>query len=300
MYIFWDNKQKKYQNISYDEIIKRYYRDQQLKQAVFQAIGDIEASLNTTIAHVLGKKSPTAYLNFSSWCQTDGYNKEWKRKYKRRRNGEKYNVDKFIIKREELFFLQKVQSKVEHSSLRDIKEFESSGSKVFPSIWLITNTLTFGESIYLLKLMSKSNKLAVANIFHKPVKDLIKWLEMLNLVRNICCHNGNLVDISLLTMPPIPKKYNKFLDINNDNVPHKISIVICVILELLREINPKYDVKKSIVPILNKLGAIDRQDNNSIAQNMGFKNFNAISRLCFSFYNEPTTIYKPDGSFINC
>lgn len=298
-YPFWNQDSNKYSHITYDQVIKRYYQDQQLKQCLFQAIGDIEASINSSIAYVLGKKDPWSYTDFDSWCQKSGYNRFLKSRIRYTSNGLAYNVDKYVLKKEELIFLQRVISKVKRSSLRDISKFEESSSNVYPSVWLMINTLTFGESIYLFKLMSKKNRKKVADMYHKRVNDMISWLELLNLIRNICCHNGDLVDISLKTMPKIPTKYHKYLKIENGNLPHKAGIVICIVLELMYEINPKYQVKKEIMPYIQKLCKLNPQYKDKAAESIGFRNYESIEKLFDIFYEKPTTILSPDGSFIN-
>lgn len=299
MYCFWNQENNCYQNISYDQIITRYYRDQRLKQFLFQAICDIEASLNTRISYVLGQSGPLMYTNFYSWCQTSGYNRFIKGKTYLDNNRRRCNVNKFTIKKDELSFLSRIQANIEHSYIRDIRSFEQTDSKVFPSIWLTVNVLTFGQSIYLLRLMSKRNKTAIANSYHTSINNLIKWLQMLNLVRNLCCHNGDLVDISFRTMPSIPKKYNQYLNIINGNVPHRIGSAICIILHLLREINPKYNVLKTIKPPLINLCMVNKELKEISAKNMGFKNIKAIENLSKSFYTEPNCIYYPDQTYIN-
>ena len=74
-YAFWDHDNNEYMGISFDELVKRYYRDQRLKQEIFQAIGDIETALNNEISYILGKTDPYLYLDFEKWCQNSGRNK---------------------------------------------------------------------------------------------------------------------------------------------------------------------------------------------------------------------------------
>ncbi|GMM17913.1 hypothetical protein LAYK3_10280 [Lactobacillus amylovorus subsp. amylovorus] len=59
------------------------------------------------------------------------------------------------------------------------------------------------------------------NFFHANVTQLISKLKLLNLIRNICCHNGDLVDISLKTMPKVSGKYRQYLNMKNSNYPHR-------------------------------------------------------------------------------
>ncbi|MDB6245346.1 Abi family protein [Lactobacillus amylovorus] len=71
-YTFWNRKSLKYEEIQFNDLVKRYYRDQQLKQEIFQAIGDIETALNNEISYILGKKDPYLYLDFKHGVKVKG------------------------------------------------------------------------------------------------------------------------------------------------------------------------------------------------------------------------------------
>ena len=59
----------RYDNVDFAKIVARYYRDKHLRNAVEHAIEDIEATLNTRIAYLLGDKyGPFGYLEFRNWC----------------------------------------------------------------------------------------------------------------------------------------------------------------------------------------------------------------------------------------
>lgn len=97
-YVFWDKDSKQYKNISFTNLIKRYYRDQSLRHEVFQAIGDIETAFNSEISYILGEVDPYLYLKFEEWCQIRGKNKYLKNQ----------KMDKYKIKSEELGFLSQL------------------------------------------------------------------------------------------------------------------------------------------------------------------------------------------------
>lgn len=60
----------RYNNVDFAKIVARCYRDKHLRNAVEHAIEDIEATLNTRIAYLLGDKyGPFGYLEFRNWCQ---------------------------------------------------------------------------------------------------------------------------------------------------------------------------------------------------------------------------------------
>lgn len=201
---YFDKKALQYQNITFDNLVARYYRDKHLKQAVLHAIEDIETTLNTKISNVLGYKyGPYGYVNFRVWCQRDSKNKFLHNKY----------MDKHVIQREQLNFLSKVSVKMRKSYSKDMINFAHSTDHVNPPIWLLVNELTLGESIHLYKLMSKPNRDKISAYFGCKTDELVNWLENINLIRNICCHNGLLADFKAKTKGKIPGEF-KYKDIN--------------------------------------------------------------------------------------
>lgn len=68
-------------------------------------------------------------------------------------------MDKYKIKSEELSFLSQLQHQVKKSNYLDIQRFEKKNqTNVFPTVWLMVNTLTFGQSVHMLKLMSPDRR----------------------------------------------------------------------------------------------------------------------------------------------
>lgn len=185
------------------------------------------------------------------------------------------------------------------SNYLDIQTFEKSSEKVFPTIWLMVNILTFGQSIYMVKLMLPQSRRELSeNFFHANVTQLISKLKLLNLIRNICWHNGDLVDISLKTMPKVSGKYRQYLNMKNGNYPHRLAVVITVLLDLMYPLNDKYSFKH-LERIFNSLCEILGNDfANKSAQNMGFKNKESIHEMFSLFKNSKIITFYPDGSYI--
>ena len=267
-------KNGKYRDIFFSDVVARYYRDKRLRNAVEHAIEDIETTLNTRIAFLLGKKyGPFGYLDFREWCQTFGYNKYLGKK------GTK--IDKYVIAKEQNNFLKMIQSKARHSASKDVKKFDSENKEqVYLPIWLIMNELTLGDSIHIVKLMTEKNKRLLAKQFNCKAVELIKWLDCINLVRNVCCHNGNLIDIRFKTKPKIPKGFENFLVSYKSNggelvYTNRLSIAICIIVKLMGSINIKYRFGNLINSINHLI------DTTNTPQAYGFKNRKSIYD-CFS------------------
>lgn len=245
-YPFYDENTNKYKGLDFSGLIARYYRDKKLRQEILHAIEDIEVALNTSIAYVLGEKTGAfGYLDFPKWCQVNSRNKFLKDK----------RMDQFVIEQERLKFLSNLQYKVKKSSMLDIKRYISNNTQIFPPVWLMVNVLTLGDSIHIIKLMSKRNRESVANNFNCSVKELISWFECLNLIRNICCHNGNLIDFELRTAPIVPERFKDNLFSLDDRFTKRIAIVIAIIITIMNSINSKYyfgRLRKSINKFVNK------------------------------------------------
>lgn len=288
-YPFYNKETSTYSSISFKQLVDRYYRDQALKQEIFQVITDIETAVNNQIVNILGKNGPYDYLSFGKWCQKNSKNKFLKKK----------KMDKYSVKKEELDFLSKLQYKIKKSNFEDLIKFKTDNSgNFFPPVWLMINTLTLGESIHIIKLMSRRRRETIASFFNLDVNTFIDWIDLLNLIRNICCHNGDLVDIKLKTNPSVPKKYRKYLNISSidgKSLPHNLSMVICVLLELMKCINPKHKIY-NIFYRLHKLCSMGNYDKNKLAQNMGFKDYYSMKRMIFSFYEYQTVTFFPDGN----
>lgn len=120
---YFDSSEGKYKNLSFDKLVARYYRDKHLKQAVLHAIEDIETTLNTKIASVLGERyGAYGYTDFRLWCQRNSVNKFLRGKY----------MDKFAIQKEQINFLKELQNIVRKSYSEDLQDYIKNTEKIYP------------------------------------------------------------------------------------------------------------------------------------------------------------------------
>ena len=56
-----------------------------------------------------------------------------------------------------------------------------------------------GDVVKIVELMNTTHQKKLAKCYDCTPEELISWLGCLNLIRNICAHNSNLVDITLKT-----------------------------------------------------------------------------------------------------
>ena len=228
-----------YNGVEFKEVLTRYYQDKNLRIYLLHAIEKIEVSIKTRISYVLGKKyGAFGYLNFSSWS-----------------NRKKYT--KFQIEKEQFSIKKRLSKIVKLSQSSELNNKINTDTDGFPSVWLGIDLLMFGDIVKILDIMSESNLESISSYYKCSNEELVAWMKCLNFIRNICAHNSNLVDIKLTTKPKTRKYWNRYLYIiestKNDKIikkpTNRLSVVIIIIVELVNQINPKYnwhDIQKSI------------------------------------------------------
>lgn len=225
----------RYNGIEFKEVLTRYYQDKNLRLHILHAIEKIEVSIKTRISYVLGSNyGAFGYLNFSSWSNRKKYSK--------------FTIEKvqFDIKNR----LVKITKKSQSSEVRNRNNLDQDG---FPSVWLGIDLLMFGDIVKILEIMSESNLKSISSHYCCTNDELISWMKCLNFVRNTCAHNSNLIDIKLTTKPKFRKSWSNFLYfIKSDKgkkPTNRLSIIIVILIELVKQINPKYkwqDIQNSI------------------------------------------------------
>lgn len=89
----------------------------------------------------------------------------------------------------------------------------------------------------------------IADYFNCTTDELFSWLECLRLIRNICCHNGNLADLQLKIRPRAPREFinQKILytipikdhdgNLRRWLITNRIALPLAIIVHLMRCIN---------------------------------------------------------------
>ena len=244
-----------FDNLTFNQLITRYYQDKNLRINVLHAIESIEVYLQNELAAILGEKyGPFGYLKYSNWCDR--------------------SIPKFEIESRQYKFKKSLLWQVKKSQIPDIKYTRNLNSDGFPTVWLMIDTLTIGSTISLLQSMSKTNLELLSNKFDCTPHELLSWLGCLNLVRNICCHNSDLVDIKFVTKPIVPEEFSDEILRVHDRYSNRIAIAIFIILRLMNSVNHKYDfsaIRRSLGSIVN--------GNEDLAHILGFQSRNSLRKL---------------------
>lgn len=245
-----------YDGVSFDEVLTRYYQNKNLRIYLFHAIDKIEISVKTQLAYLLGKKyGPFGYLNFSNWCN--------KQKYSR-----------YFIECEQLYIKKNILRALKKSSIPELKNKSYVDQDGFPVVWLAIDLLTFGDVVQILELMSIKNLKRISDVYNCNKSEFISWMKCLNFVRNLCAHNGNIVNLSVTTKPKIRKKWNDILYQNNNKPTNKLAVVILIVYTLVYPINENYRFGNILSTLKSLCGK-----NGKYASLIGFKSKKSIKKI---------------------
>jgi len=253
---------KIYNGLEFSKVIARYYRDKNLRMDLLHAIEQIEVAVKTHLAYVLGTNYGTfGYLKVSNWIDRSRFNS-------------------FQTSKKEYYFSKNLLATVQKTSNADAHRAENLNESGLPSVWLGINILTFGEMYYIIKDSKKAIIDELSHKFNCTREQLVSWLGMLNLVRNICAHNGNLVNLNLSTKPLINEEIsNSIVYDENDNPICKLGVIIKVTQILVREINPHYQWSRIQKHLKNLCEKTQGKNQNEMAKIIGFKNYRSIINL---------------------
>lgn len=254
-----DGQKKKidYQGTKFEIVISRYYQDKNLRLNLLHAIEDIEVAIKTKIAYVLGKNGlgSYGYLDFSKWCNKEEYCKHY-------------------LSYSENNFKKQLKRELRKASSSELDEKLKLDRQKYPPIWLEVNMLTFGQMVNLLELMSTTNLTQISSTFSCSNPELISWLKCINLARNICAHNSNIIDFKFITVSKLKEEWKDFLFEYKEGVfSNRIALPFLIVLEMMGKINPKYHFR-DIIDSLHKL--IKDEDT---AKYYGFASMNTIKEI---------------------
>lgn len=229
----------RYKGLNFQSLLVRYYQDKNLRIFILHAVEDIEVHLGNSVATILGKRyGAFGYLNFSNWCDR--------------------SIKKFQIEEKQFYFKKELLRAVKKSRSHYVNVSANKNDEGFPTVWLMTNVLMFGNIIHLIDIMSLNNKRALARVYGCTPDELVSWLRCLLFVRNTCAHNSNLIDLNLRTQPMIPRRYKSKLLETESGYSNGLAIVLLVIKSLMNTVNSKYkfeNIYDSLYKIIDHEGA---------------------------------------------
>ena len=242
-----------YENVTFEEILQRYYQDKNLRIYLMHAIEKIEISFKTIIAYNLGKLGAYGYLDEGSWINRSDF---LRNKAAFKNIFEKHSRENFY--------------EVEIDYKKGLY------SRKVPSVWIFINSLTFGEVVKIYEIMSLKREREVAKYYKLNKDNLDSFIRAVKLIRNLCAHNNNIIDFRFKTFPVILNEWKPYIKdfSKNDKDGSHLAVVVLVIKYFVDIINPNYKyrrIKKTIIRIIN--GSDER------ARMLGFKNKEIINEI---------------------
>lgn len=248
---FFMNPDGTYKKDTYFEaVIQNFYFDKNLRMEFLKCSEKIELSIKNKIVYTLGAKyGAFGYLRFSNWCDR--------------------KILKQDILKEEERFKRKIKQMKLFSSNPIIKNFiENNPNEEFPTVWRISEILTFGEILKLFEIMSQKNKISVVRNYGLEIDEFTSYMNNMKLIRNLCAHNMAIINIRLKSIPKINSEISEMI-IN----PNRILTSILIMAYLIKIINPNYRFY-DLYHILNQL--IKRDD---VARKYGIKKKKMVAKF---------------------
>lgn len=219
-------------NTTFEDIIKLYYFDTELRKIIFEAIEVIEIYLRTQIAYYHSQKfGAFGYLDIATLRAN--YQTEF----------DELHLD--IIKEKE------------RSKEVFIKHFKDKYNTADLPIWSVVEIISFGSLSKLFMLLQESEQnqvIAKMGNINKVV--FFKWFKALSSVRNACAHHSRLWNKTLGVGFEVPRNKSSFKPLVNST--KKIFFALSVIEYILTCIGEdEIDFKERIKNLLQKYRNVD-------------------------------------------
>jgi abortive infection bacteriophage resistance protein len=227
-YPFQDNNDANHPfiaKVSFEDIIKLYVFDRQLRLLIFNAIEKIEIALRTQIIY-----------NYSLV-----YGAHW--------HLNPYLYNNAVYFAEQISALQK---EVDRSNETFVKHYKATYTDPKePPCWMSLEVTSMGLLSKIFSNLKKdSTKDQIA--FHFGLKDadvLMNWMFCFSIIRNTCAHHGRIWNrrFPQITLPRRP--LHQFIN-NKEIHTNKIYASICCIHYILNNISPGHEFKNNLFDLL--------------------------------------------------
>lgn len=216
---------------TFDDILRLYEFDRQLRLLVIDAIERIEVAIRTQITHHMAHQ-------YGVFAHT--------------------NPDHFHSKFNHTDWLKKLENETNRSSDQFIKHYQKkyTGFPTVP-IWMLTEIMSLGAlSVFYNGLKNDQragieDKKTIANHFNIHHKRLADWLHTLTYVRNICAHHSRLWNRELSIRPDKinDAQWSPPITPRND----RIFYILLILRYLLRATKKDIDWSKSINELIDPI-----------------------------------------------
>ncbi|KIM11963.1 MAG: hypothetical protein KU37_03710 [Sulfuricurvum sp. PC08-66] len=221
-------------NTTFENIIKLYYFDTELRKILFEAIEAIEIYLRTQIAYYHSQKyGAFGYLDIQTL--RPNYQKEFDALH------------------------QDIIEEKERSKEVFIKHFQDKYNAADLPIWSVVEILSFGSlsKLFMLLQESEQNKV-IAKMGNINKVIFVKWFKALSSVRNACAHHSRLWNKTLGVGFEVPRNNPTFAPLSPST--KKVFFALSVIEYILARIGEdEIDFKNKVKQLLQKYPHVDKE-----------------------------------------
>jgi len=215
---------------TFDDVLKLYTFDRELRLLVMDAIERIEVALRGTIAYEFSiGAGPNWYADPSLF----------KDSYRFNHATEMARIEKLCNKSHEVF----------------MKHHRETYDSLPPS-WKLVEAMTVGEIERIFFNMNADNRTVkdaryrIAKSLGIPVRLLLSWFKPICLLRNICAHHGRLWNRKLIYRFDIPRNPNIPWVSHDVGDRQKVYAYLCMVEALMKRINPHSSWSKRLIELL--------------------------------------------------
>lgn len=231
-----DEKTHQYQNgTTFDNIIKLYLFDKELRELVFSAIQDIEIALRTRIVqHFSAANGAFWFLSRNNFKDADIHSST----------------------------LQKIWQEVSRSKEDFIQDYyDRYDSPILPPAWKTFEVVSFGTLSKVFENFAETGvKKAVAKDFGLPqYRYLESWIRSFTVLRNCSAHHARIWNRRYPWKPQMPANLPAEWISNATAIhPHKLYAQLCCIAYLSQTISSASDFKSRLKSLIAKYGISTR------------------------------------------
>lgn len=230
------------EHTNFEQIIKTYTFDRELRLLVFDCIERIEVAIRTQFIYTMAlNHSDSHWQDDQTHFITPYYNKI----------GQLINP---------FADFQSIISKAKTARTPEvfIKHYiDNYHTPVNPPSWMCLELLTIGELSHLYKgLKSNSDKKRIADFFGVHHTVFISWLHTLTYIRNICAHHSRLWNRDLAIEPEkLLKPKDKWIGKPFEN-NKRVFYFLCVLKYMLQRANPGNSMKDKLEKLFNRYPSV--------------------------------------------
>lgn len=225
-------------NITFDQIIKTYSFDRELRLLVFDCIERIEVAIRTQFIYQMA-----VHYNDSHWQDNQNHF-----------ISPFYNKIKTLVNPFADFQAIISKAKTARTPETYIKHYITNyHNPPNPPSWMCFELLTVGELSHIYRgLKNNPDKKRIADFFDVHHKVFTSWLHTLTYVRNICAHHSRLWNRDLAIEPEklIKAKGNWISKPFENN--KRVFYFLCVLRYMLLRANPGNTMKQKVENLFNK------------------------------------------------